>query len=112
MKASDRVKRGISASSFDKESDRESISAEMGYSSWFSPVSASMKSSAEHEHTTTVETSVDETSESKADVKAKLTGEVRVNFKSDYFPMEKLASPQMIAAIQGNAIPPEKPAVA
>jgi hypothetical protein len=110
MKASDRVKRVAHASSFDKESDRESISAEMGYSSWFSPVSASMKSSAEHEHVTTVETSVDDTSESKADVKAKLTGEVRVNFKSDYFPMEKLASPQMIAAIQGNAIPPEKPA--
>ena len=42
-------------------------------------------------------------------MKAKLTGEVRVNFKSDYFPMEKLASPQMIAAIQGNAVPPEKP---
>ena len=34
-----------------------------------------------------------------------LTGEVRVNFKSDYFPMEKLASPGMIASIQGNATP-------
>ena len=45
--------------------------------------------------------------ESKAQVKANLTGEVRVNFKSDYFPMEKLANPQMIAAIQGNAVPPE-----
>jgi hypothetical protein len=38
-------------------------------------------------------------------MKAKLTGEVRVNFKSDYFPMEKLASPAMIAAIQGNSTP-------
>jgi hypothetical protein len=109
MKASDRVKRTARASSFDKESDRESVAVEAGYSSWFSPVSASMKSTAEHEHTTTVESSVDDTSESKADVKAKLTGEVRVNFKSDYFPMDKMASPQMIAAIQGNAIPPEKP---
>jgi hypothetical protein len=44
-------------------------------------------------------------------MKAKLTGEVRVNFKSDYFPMEKLASPGMIASIQGNATPfdPNKP---
>jgi hypothetical protein len=33
---------------------------------------------------------------------------VRVNFKSDYFPMEKMASPQMIAAIQGNSKPPDK----
>ena len=110
MRASDRVKREARASSFDKESDRESLTAEMGYSSWFSPVSGSVKSSTEHEHMTTVESSVDDSSESKADVKAKLTGEVRVNFKSDYFPMEKLANPQMIAAIQGNAIPPEKPA--
>jgi hypothetical protein len=68
-----------------------------------------MKSSAVHDHITTVESSVDDTSESKADVKAKLTGEVRVNFKSDYFPMDKMASPQMIGAIQGNAIPPDKP---
>jgi hypothetical protein len=71
-----------------------------------------MKSSAEHEHETTVESSVDDTSEAKAEVKANLTGEVRVNFKSDFFPMEKMANPQMIAAIQGNAIPPEKPATA
>ena len=42
-----------------------------------------------------------------AEVKAKLTGEVRVNFKSDYLPMDKLATPQMIAAIQGNATPVE-----
>ncbi|TZF89718.1 hypothetical protein [Cognatilysobacter lacus] len=56
-------------------------------------------------HMTTVSSSVDESSESKQDMKAKLTGEVRVNFKSDYFPMDKLASPAMIAAIQGNSTP-------
>jgi hypothetical protein len=81
----------------------------MGYSSWLSPVSASMKAEASTDHVATVESSVDDTSESKAQIKANLTGEVRVNFKSDYFPMEKLASPQMISAIQGNAVPPEKP---
>jgi hypothetical protein len=110
MRASDRVKRQARASSFDKESDKESLQTELGYSSWFSPVSANMKSSVEHEHETTVESSVDDTSESKAEVKANLTGEVRVNFRSDFFPMDKMANPQMIAAIQGNAIPPETPA--
>lgn len=109
MKASDRVQRSTAASSFDRESDKESIETELGYSSWFSPWHGSMKSSASHEHETTVESSVDDTSESKAQVKANLTGEVRVNFKSDYFPMDKMASPQMIAAIQGNAQPPDKP---
>jgi hypothetical protein len=59
----------------------------------------------EQRHLTTVSSSVDENSESKAELKSKLTGEVRVNFKSDYFPMEKLASPGMIASIQGNATP-------
>jgi hypothetical protein len=110
MKASDRVSRSTAASSFDREQDKESVEAELGYSSWFSPWSGSIKSSASHEHETTVESSVDDTSESKAQVKANLTGEVRVNFKSDYFPMDKMASPQMIAAIQGNAQPPDKAA--
>jgi hypothetical protein len=57
------------------------------------------------QHITTVGSAVDESSDSKAEVKAKLSGEVRVNFKSDYFPMEKLATPGMIAAIQGNSKP-------
>jgi hypothetical protein len=70
-----------------------------------------MSAQASTDHVATVESSVDETSESKATVKANLTGEVRVNFKSDYLPMDKMATPQMIAAIQGNAVPPDnKPA--
>ena len=68
----------------------------------------------DYDHMTTVQSSVDESSESKASLKAKLTGEVRVNFKSDYFPMEKLATPGMLASIQGNATPfdpnPPRPA--
>jgi hypothetical protein len=52
-----------------------------------------------------VQSSLDESSTSQAEVKAKLTGEVRVNFKSDYLPLEKMANPAMIAAIQGNATP-------
>ncbi|MGQ0538941.1 MAG: hypothetical protein ACT4R6_08365 [Gemmatimonadaceae bacterium] len=109
MRASDLVKRAAKASSFDQTTSKAYTEFEGGYSSWFSPWSANVKAGASTEHVATVESSVDDTSESKAEVKAKLTGEVRVNFKSDYFPMEKLASPQMIAAIQGNAIPPEKP---
>ena len=36
---------------------------------------------------------------------AKLSGEVRVNFKSDYLPLEKMATPEMMSAIQGNSTP-------
>ncbi len=111
MKASDVAARQAKASMYDKQQDTESVTTSVGYGAWFSPVSASMTATASHDHITTVQSSVDETSESKAALKANLTGEVRVNFKSDYFPMEKLANPQMIAAIQGNAVPPEKPAL-
>lgn len=37
--------------------------------------------------------------------KASLAGQVEVNFKSDYLPLEKLANPESIAAIQMNAQP-------
>jgi len=110
MRASDRARRQSRASMADSQKDTSVQKMDLGYSSWFSPFSASASSENTSEHIATVQSSVDETSESKAEVKAKLTGEVRVNFKSDYFPMEKLASPQMIAAIQGNAVPPATPA--
>ena len=42
---------------------------------------------------------------SKAEVKAKLSGDVRVNFKSDYLPLDKMATPEMMSVIQGNSTP-------
>jgi hypothetical protein len=105
MRASDVAKRQAKASMYDKKRETSETSASISYGSWFSPIDAGYSTKDTSEHVATVESSVDDTSESKAEVKAKLTGEVRVNFKSDYFPMEKLANPQMIAAIQGNAKP-------
>ena len=105
MKASDQAKRVSKASMYDsQESSFQQGSAGGGF---FGFGFGGAEESSSSDHVTTVQSSVDETSESKAALKANLTGEVRVNFKSDYFPMEKLANPQMIAAIQGNAIPPE-----
>lgn len=45
---------------------------------------------AKHKHKTTVRSSVDDESESSAKLKAQLTGEVRVNFRSETLPPEKL----------------------
>jgi len=112
MKASDTAKRVAKASMLDAQKEHAAARTEVGYGSWFSPVSASSSAESSSDHVATVQSSVDDTSESKAEVKAKLSGEVRVNFKSDYFPMEKMANPQMIAAIQGNAKPVEKPQLA
>jgi hypothetical protein len=41
-------------------------------------------------------------SSDEINVEADLTGEVDLKFKSDYFPMARLATPEMMAAIQGN----------
>lgn len=43
--------------------------------------------------------------DSSLQAKASLLGNVEVNFKSDYLPLEKMASPENIAAIQMNAQP-------
>jgi hypothetical protein len=41
-------------------------------------------------------------SSDELDVTASLTGEVDLKFKSDYFPMERFANPQLMALIQGH----------
>ena len=105
LKARDVAARGAKASMADRQRESSSYSAQASYGGWFSPVSASASFQHSSDHVATVQSSVEDTSESRAEVKAKLSGEVRVNFKSDFFPMERLASTEMIAAIQGNATP-------
>jgi hypothetical protein len=109
MHASDSAQRAATASMLDAQHDASSASVDASYGGWMSPIHASASASTSTDHITTVQSAVDDTSQSNAEVKANLTGEVRVNFKSDYFPMDKMASPQMIAAIQGRSIPPDKP---
>lgn len=111
MRASDKAKRHYTASMNDRESQRykETVNAE--YGSWYTPYSASAAFEGEQEHVATVGSALDESSESKAEVKAKLSGDVRVNFKSDYLPLDKMATPEMMSVIQGNSTPynPNKP---
>ncbi|MEJ1095444.1 MULTISPECIES: hypothetical protein [unclassified Pseudoxanthomonas] len=103
FRASDEMMRDAQAgmSEHDSSFNRNTTKASIGLP-WSG---ASTKNENVQRHMTTVSSSVNEESESKQEMKAKLTGEVRVNFKSDYFPMEKLASPAMMAAIQGNSTP-------
>lgn len=103
LKASDQAKREARASLYDSQSSMNRNVSGGGFS--FGWGGAATVNENVQRHVTTVASAVDESSESKAEVKAKLSGEVRVNFKSDYFPMEKMATPGMIAAIQGNSLP-------
>ncbi|MGQ0564370.1 MAG: hypothetical protein ACT4OK_04785 [Gemmobacter sp.] len=64
---------------------------------WFlSPVKASVKNSVAYVSSTK------KNSESEIDVSADLTGEVDLQFKSDYFPLERFADTGVIAQIQQN----------
>lgn len=103
FRASDEMMRDARAGMSERDSsfNRNTTKASIGLP-WSG---ASTKNENVQRHMTTVSSSVNEESESRQEMKAKLTGEVRVNFKSDYFPMEKLASPAMLAAIQGNSTP-------
>jgi hypothetical protein len=105
MRAEDKVKRKYAAQMSDTESQHAATSMDASYGGWMSPVDVSAHAEASTDHVATVGSALDETSESKAEVKAKLSGEVRVNFKSDYLPMEKMATPEMMATIQGNSLP-------
>jgi hypothetical protein len=109
IRADDRAARRASASMLDSQHDTSSSSASIGVGGWMSPISGGASTQSASDHMATVQSAVTDTSSSALEMKANLTGEVRVNFKSDYFPMDKMASPQMIAAIQGRSIPPEKP---
>jgi hypothetical protein len=105
MRADDKARRDYSASMHDEESQRTKKTLSASYGGWFSPVKVKAGYEDEQSHMATVGSSLDETSESKAEVKAKLSGEVRVNFKSDFLPMEKMATPEMMSIIQGNSTP-------
>ena len=105
MRAEDKAKRHYTASMNDTESQRSKQAMNMSYGAWFSPVKVGVSDTSAESHVATVGSAVDETSESKAEVKAKLSGEVRVNFKSDYLPLEKMATPEMMSTIQGNSTP-------
>ena len=103
FRASDEAQREAKASLYDRDTSYNKNTTVAGaHFGWGGAASANTNVQT---HMTTVSSSVDENSASSQEMKAKLTGEVRVNFKSDYFPMEKLASPGMIASIQGNATP-------
>ncbi len=105
MRAEDKSRRKYTASMNDMSSDKYKEKTEVSYGAWFSPVDASASFEGQQEHVATVGSAVDESSESKAEVKAKLSGEVRVNFKSDYLPLDKMATPEMMSVIQGNSTP-------
>jgi len=93
MKARDTAQRATQASVYDSSTRREETDSGIG--GWFS--------GGDDTVTTTVSTAYSaeqEKSESALDVRAKLSGNVTIKFKSETFPLERLASADERGAIQ------------
>jgi hypothetical protein len=96
--AKDRAK-AETASQFDfRHEDRATMSFGGGLASFLGGPSGEM----EMKNSVTYVSSSKKDSSDDLDVHADLTGEVEIKFKSDYFPMERFAKPEMLALIQGN----------
>ena len=87
MRASDEAKRHAKAEMMDRESSSQAASSASG---WLTNLVGGYSAGASHDHQTTVSSAVDDTSESKAATKAQLSGDVRIAFKSDTFPLERM----------------------
>ena len=96
MKASDVAQRTNTASMYDTQLQTRTSTEGGG---WLSGDSTQ----TEDRHRTMVYSATDDTSEAKAQIKANLSGEVRVNFKSETFPLEKLASSGQITTLGERA---------
>lgn len=84
IRASDEARREARASLDDRASSESMIAATAALP-WGGAGGYSRK-----KHMTTVKSSIDDTSESKAQMKAQLSGEVRVNFRSETLPPERM----------------------
>ena len=104
VKTSDKAERTTTASDFDAKdnnSESSSYANQRDGGGWFSSKSSNSgsASSSNQRHRTIVSSNSSTTSSSDIETKAKLTGEVQVNFKSDVFPLEKFASQTQLDAV-------------
>ena len=103
MRASDDAKRRRKAEMSDSRKEHE-----QSQTGWFTNLVGGYDVS--HDHETTVKSSLDETSEAKTEVKANLTGDVRIQFKSETFPLERMVDLIGMQNLQQKAQPtPSRP---
>jgi len=104
MRADDKAARAAKASLHDERQEEE-LHAQHNFSAFPWGINAGLDV-AHQSHMATVESSIDDTSESKAEVKAQLTGEVQLKFKSETFPLEKMVSSGGLALLNARSEPP------
>jgi hypothetical protein len=98
VKASDRAHRGVDRGMSDTKASQDTSSHSSG--GWFSDDDAS---SHVETRVSTAHNDIKEDSDSKVEAKANLSGSVKVRFKSETFPLEKLANPMEMSAVNEKA---------
>lgn len=101
MQASDSARRHAKAEMADRTDSHVGVSGFMG--SIFGGFSAG------HSHQTSVSSAVDDQSDARARVKAQLSGEVKLQFKSETFPLERMVDVMGLDNLNQKAAPGTAP---
>lgn len=110
MRADDSAKRRAEAEMHDEQKSATSAgAAAVGWSPWGA---AGGYAHSSQSHVATVSSAIDDTSESRAEVKAQLSGDVQLKFKSETFPLERMVSAGGLALLNARATPPTPPGAA
>ena len=103
MRADDTAKRRAKAQMQDEQQSASSAGA--AAAAWSPWGGAGGYANSTQSHVATVESSIDDTSSARAEVKAQLTGEVQLRFKSETFPLEKMVDTGGMAMLQARGQP-------
>lgn len=107
MRADDTAKRRARAQMDDEQKSASSAGA--AAAAWSPWGGGGAYANTSQSHVATVESSVDDTSTARAEVKAQLTGEVQLRFKSETFPLEKMVDTGGMAMLQARGQPAPLP---
>lgn len=103
MRADDSARRRAKAQLQDEQQSRSSQGA--AAAAWSPWGGGGAYAHSAQSHVATVESSVDDTSQARAEVKAQLTGEVQLRFKSETFPLERMVDTGGMALLNARAQP-------
>lgn len=107
MRADDAARRHATASLHDQQKSASSAGAVAA--AWAPWGAAGGYAHTSQSHVATVESAVDDTSEARAEVKAQLSGDVQLKFKSETFPLERMVSAGGLALLNARAQPATPP---
>lgn len=110
MRADDTAQRRAQASLHDEQkSSNKNVSGGFFHMPWGGGGTVNVN---EQSHVATVASAVDDTSESRAEVKAQLSGDVQLRFKSETFPLERMVDAGGLVTLQQRAQPVTQPGAA